>query len=151
MSMRDILLTVHILSAMTWFGGGIWGLMAVRRVQRVQGTEEADNLFEKMELVENRFYPPATILVLLSGIAMVMTQDAWGWGDMFVYLGLTGIVISMAMGGAVGGKINRSLKEAREADDIVQTAGLINKWLNIGRLELLILVAVVALMVYKPL
>ncbi len=148
--MRNLLLLVHILSAMTWFGAGVWGLIAVRRVQLVQGTEEADTLLEKMELVENRIFPPAAIFVLLSGIGLVLNGSA-GWGDMFVYLGMTGVIVSMGLGGAVGGRINRELAAAREADDTVKTAGLVNRWLNLGRIELLILLVVIVLMVYKPL
>ncbi len=147
---RDLLLLLHILSAMTWFGAGAWGLIAVRRVQRVQGTEEADILLQKMELVENRVFPPAAILVLLSGVGLVLNGSA-GWGDMFVYLGMTGVIVSMALGGAVGGRLNRELADAREAGDTVKTAGLVNRWLNLGRIELLILLVIVALMVYKPL
>lgn len=136
---------------MTWFGAGIYGLIAVRRTQRVQGTEEADRLLVKMELIENIVFPPSSILVLLSGIALVTTQDAWGWGDMFVYLGLAGLVISIFMGGALGSRLNKELADARQAGDTVKTATLINRFIGLGRIELLILVAVVALMVYKPL
>ena len=148
--MRNLLLLVHVLGAMIWIGAGVWGLVAVRRVQRVQGTEHADDLLQKMELVENRVFPPAAILVLLSGIGLVLNGSA-GWGDMFVYLGMAGVIVSMAMGGALGGRLNRELSSARAAEDTVKTAGLVNRWLNLGRIELLILVLVVALMVYKPL
>lgn len=148
--MRDILLLVHILAAMTWIGAGVYGLVIVRRVQRTMGTESADALLVKMESVENLVFPPAAIITLLSGIGLVLNGSA-GWGDMFVYLGMAGILISIFMGAAVGGRLNKELGAAREAGDTVKTAGLINRFVNTGYLEMIVLLAVVALMVYKPL
>ena len=43
--------------------------------------------------MEDRFFGPASGLVLLSGIGLVITSEAFGWSDTFVLIGLGAFLI----------------------------------------------------------
>lgn len=98
--MREFLLIIHILSAAAWIGGGLFSLVSFPALARQVGVKEVGRLDES---IGSKFFGSAMVLLLLSGIALVLTSDAFGWGDAFVLIGIGVIVIEGALQGAVFG------------------------------------------------
>jgi hypothetical protein len=98
--MREFLLIVHILSAAAWIGGGLFSLASFPTLARQVGVGQAGALDES---VGSKFFGTAMVLLLLSGIGLVLTSDAFGWGDAFVLIGIGVIIAEGALQGAVFG------------------------------------------------
>lgn len=110
--MRDFLLIVHILSAAAWIGGGLFSLASFPKLARDVGLRKLGALDES---IGSKFFGSAIVLLLLSGIALVATSDAFGWGDAFVLIGIGVIVVEGALQGAVFGP---KMTEAYESENL---------------------------------
>lgn len=98
--MREFLLIVHILAAAAWIGGGLFSLTSFPTLARQVGVKEVGALDES---IGSKFFGSAIVLLLLSGIGLVLTSDAFGWGDAFVLIGIGVVVTEGALQGAVFG------------------------------------------------
>jgi len=151
-AMYQLLLVVHVLAGIAWVGGGLTNQLAIQQARRSGGAVEVDAQMVSLAWMEKLIYIPAPVVVLLSGVTMVAVQDAWSFSQPWVYLALTLIVVAGILGGAVGGRLERRVEELR-ADGLVESpefAQTLTKVLNSGWLELVLMIALVFLMVYKP-
>jgi uncharacterized membrane protein len=110
--MREFLLIVHILSAAAWIGGGLFALTSFPKLASQVGVKEVGHLDES---VGSRFFGIAIVLLLLSGIGLVLTSDAFGWSDAFVLTGIGVIVVEGALQGTVFGP---KMTEAYESENL---------------------------------
>jgi hypothetical protein len=90
--MRDGLLFLHILGAAGWIGGGLHGWYTHTKIARNGST--TGRALEILTAAAGRYFGPVAALTLLSGIALVWTEDAWTWTDTFVLIGLGVFVFS---------------------------------------------------------
>ena len=144
--MRDLLLFLHIIGAACWIGGGLFGTLAYPTVARAEPPTGARILqgFEKWGSV---YFGVTSGLVLLSGIALVLTSDAFGWGDTFVLIGLGAFLISGIVQSTVGKKANERLAAAAESGSDLPKA--VSSWRQISMIDIVILFVVVWAMVTK--
>ena len=64
-----------------------------------------------------KYFMPVAILVALSGVLLVTTNDAWEWGHAFVWLGLAIVALALLIGLVVNKPAtDRALKAAGEGD-----------------------------------
>jgi hypothetical protein len=148
----DWLLLGHILSAIAWVGGGITMQVVGARLARAETPEAVAGFSRTAEWVGPRLFMPASLAVLGFGIAMVAVSDVWSIGDLWIILGLVGIGIS-AIGGAVFfGPQSKRIADAFETEgpDSARARALIRRLFVVGRIDMVILVLVVADMVLKP-
>ena len=150
--MYRLLVLVHILAAIAWVGGGLVNHLAVRQARVDGGPVAADRQIVSLGWMERYIYIPAPVLVLLSGLAMVIVSDGWSFSQMWVYLALALFTVSAVLGGAVGGRLEKRMAELRANDQVDGPAyrEVLRRTLGNNWVELAILVALVALMVYKP-
>jgi uncharacterized membrane protein len=145
------LLALHILCAVIWVGGTVtMQLLAIRGL--AAGDPERMAAFAgDVEWVGQRFYLPASILVLISGIAMVINGH-WGWAHFWILFGLFGILFSAVTGatflGPESGRLKKLIQEHGAGAEIVRTR--MNRLFLVSRIELVILLLVVADMALKP-
>jgi uncharacterized membrane protein len=151
--MYNLLVVVHILSVIAWVGGGLVQQLAVVQARKAGGPVEVDRYLVSSEWMQRFIYIPAPILVLLSGVTMVAVSDSWSFSQTWVYLALLLIVLAGVLGGAVGGRLEKRVVELREQDSVAgpEYADTLRRILNNGWVELVLLVAIIFLMVYKPL
>ena len=83
--MYELLVVVHILSAMVWVGGAIVLMLSFRGLKRTQGQAAVDETMGRLEPVMNRVFLPAPFLVIAIGIAMVFVSEAWAFSQIMVY------------------------------------------------------------------
>jgi uncharacterized membrane protein len=148
----DWLVLGHILAAITWVGGAITMQIVGGRLVRAERAEAVAAFARTAEWIGPRLYMPASLAVLGFGIALVAASDAWSIEQLWIILALVGIAIS-AIGGAVffGPQAKRIGEALRtEGAESERAQALIRRLFAVGRLDLLILLLIVADMVLKP-
>jgi uncharacterized membrane protein len=141
--MRDVLLTIHILAAAAWIGGGLYGTFALRRHTANEGPRKA---LAVADALGSKYFGTAFAVLLVSGVGLVLTSDAFGWGSGFVIIGIGVLVVEGALEGAVLGPATKRLAES---DDPVAFNGApILRWGTLFSYALLVFA--VWAMVAKP-
>jgi uncharacterized membrane protein len=151
MSWYGVLKVLHILAAVVWIGGGVMFAMITTRLLRSRDRAALGAVIPQMARQLGAAGGPASGIVLLTGIAMVLVGHI-GFGALWVRLGFGGIVLHALFGALVMRKRTMSLIAAVTAsvndDGEVARAGA---RLRSGMLAYLaLMVAVVAIMVLKP-
>ena len=152
MQVYDWLLLGHILAAIAWVGGAIAMQVVGARLYRAESAEAIAAFSRTAEWLGTRLFMPASLAVLGFGIAMVAVNEAWTIGQLWIILGLVGIAIS-AIGGAVFfGPQSKRIGEAlrTEGPESERTRGLIRQIFVVGRIDVVILLLIMADMVLKP-
>jgi uncharacterized membrane protein len=142
---------VHVGFAVIWVGGGflltILGLIAERQNDPVHLATVA----KQAAMVGEKLFSPASGIVLLAGIAMMLNLD-WGWGHFWITAGLVGFASTFVTG------IGFLAPRAKKLHALMQTAGptapetqaAIKSILLIARIDIAVLLLVVVDMVVKP-
>jgi hypothetical protein len=118
--MRDGLLYLHIIGAAGWIGGGLYGWFS--SVQLARTAETSGGALATLGKAADRYFGPVAGVTLLTGIALVWTQDAWSWNDTFVLIGIGVFVFSAAYQPLVASKTQDRLLAAVESGEGVDSA-----------------------------
>lgn len=110
-SMRGLLVTIHVLAVAAWLGGGLFASVSLASLAKTLGVKPVLNLDQS---VSTKFFGAAVGTVVLSGIALVLTSDSYGWGTAFVLVGLAVVVLDGALEGAVFGPRLKKLAAAAD-------------------------------------
>jgi len=90
----ETLLVTHILSAAAWIGGGFFNGFVGPRMAKAGG-ESALTWLRVVLDASLKFFLPAGIVTLLSGMLLVIVDDTYEWGDLFVGIGMAVVVIAV--------------------------------------------------------
>jgi hypothetical protein len=93
---RETLLSIHVLAAAAWIGGSLLLGFAGPRMGRAGGAAAGAWLHVVLDAV-TRFFIPAAVLTLASGLLIVTTQEPWDWSDAFVGIGIAAVVIAVSI------------------------------------------------------
>ena len=150
--MYELLIVIHILAGIAWVGGGLTEQLSVQQARASGGAAAADRQIVSLAWMEKFIYIPAPIIVLITGLTMVAVNDAWGFSQPWVYIALSLLVLAGILGGAVGGRLGKRIEELRgeglvDSPEYLQT---LSKVLNSSWLELVLMIGLIFLMVYKP-
>lgn len=110
-SMRELLLTIHILAAAAWIGGGLFASLSFRQLVKTKGVKSIAALEESLG---SKFFGSAVGLLLLSGIGLVLVADEFGFGEMFVLIGIGVVVVNGIVEGAFVAPRAKKITEADE-------------------------------------
>jgi uncharacterized membrane protein len=143
---RDGLLFLHIVGVAGWLGGGAYAMYTHSALATMEPSAAAPAL-QRLKKVEDRFFGPASGLVLLSGIGLVLTSEAFGWGDAFVLIGLGAFLISAILGATIGKRNSERLIEAANTGSGVADA--LRSWLVGTVWDFVILAVVIWAMITK--
>ncbi|MGH8947447.1 MAG: hypothetical protein ACRDXF_01215, partial [Acidimicrobiia bacterium] len=75
--MRDGLLFLHIVGVAGWLGGAVYAFYTHSALATMEPAAAGPAL-QRLNKVEDRFFGPASGLVLLSGVGLVLTSEAFG-------------------------------------------------------------------------
>lgn len=142
----------HVLAAIVWVGGGIFIQIYVTRLRSAGDQMRLMRFAKDLEKLGNAIFLPASLLVLLFGIAMIWYSPAWEITQLWVILGLAGIANTIVVGAAFlgpeAGRIARVAEERGPDDPEILRR---TQWIfTISRYDLTVLVLVVIDMVVKP-
>ena len=97
MSYYEVLLFLHIATAVIWLGSGFFVQMLVARAEKI-----GDRLFLKQfsaypAWMTQRIFIPASLAVLVLGILLTI-EGPWTFGQLWIVLGLVGYALSFLTG-----------------------------------------------------
>jgi uncharacterized membrane protein len=144
--------TVHVLSAVLWVGGGIMVLMLASQFRAAANGPALASVGQRAGQLGKVYFMPLSVIQLLSGIWLVLEGD-WGFEQFWIVAGIAGIVASSVIGaaflGPTGEKIGDAMMAGKQMDD-PEVRGLLDKVFLLNRIDIVILVLVIADMVIKP-
>jgi uncharacterized membrane protein len=94
MNSYELLLFAHIFAAVTWVGGALATQVLAVRVRRSSDPPALVSFAHDAEWIGLRVFLPASIVLLLSGIGLVLEGD-WGFSTLWVLLGLAAYALSV--------------------------------------------------------
>jgi len=142
---------VHVFSAVVWVGGGTTLVILVLLTERENDPLALAALGQKIDFIATRVYVPASLLVLLFGILMMVKGDL-DWGQFWIVAGLVGFAMTFLTG--IGfltpqvKKLNAIAEEKGPAHPEAQAQ--LKKVLLVARFDVALLLLIVADMTAKP-
>jgi len=142
---------VHVVVAVFWVGGGLTLTILGLRAQRLNDPREVVTVAGQAAFVGEKLFAPAGLVVLLMGIAMVINGDV-GWNHFWVIAGLVGYAATFVTGVGVLSPLAKKITRSAEqhGPEHPETLALIDRILLIVRVDVSVLLLVVADMVLKP-
>jgi uncharacterized membrane protein len=148
MSVREVYLLLHILSAMVWMGGSVMTHMFAVRAGR--SGDSAHTLgFAKDAAVAGRVLTGAGVSAALWGILLVLEADAYEWEQTWIAIGIFGVLIGALLGARFFAPQIRKLIAQLESG-AAEAAATLRRIQLVGRIELVVLAVVLWAMVTKP-
>jgi uncharacterized membrane protein len=143
--------SLHVVGAVIWVGGAAaLQILAFRIIRTGDATRQAE-FAKDAEFVGTRAFIPASWVLLLSGIGMMINAD-WAWGQNWIVFGLIAFALSFVVGagflGPEGGRIAAVIE--RDGPESPEAQARIRRILFISRCELVVLITVIVNMVVKP-
>jgi uncharacterized membrane protein len=148
--MYELLVYVHILSAIVWVGGAIYAQILAVRVSRASDPAELPMLARHTAWLGLRVFLPASLLIIVSGVAM--TIQAWAFEQAWIAIAIVLWIVSAALGAIYIGPRVAKVSALFDAEGPTSTSArtLLDRLFLVSRLELLSFFVIVALMVFKP-
>jgi uncharacterized membrane protein len=143
---------IHVLVAVFWVGGGVLLTVLALWAYSKHDPEELATVARQAAWVGERLFAPAGLLVLAMGITMVINSPEIGFGTTWVIIGLVGYAMTFTTGIAFlapRAKRIAALLETKGAT-APETQAAINEILLISRIDVGVLLIVVADMLMKP-
>jgi uncharacterized membrane protein len=143
--------SIHVLMAVVWVGGGVLLMILAIAAERRSDPGELATVARQAAFVGERVFAPAGLIAFLMGVAMMLNTN-WGWGKFWVVAGLIGYAATFVNGVAVlspmAKRITVLIDEHGATSPEAQAA--IQRILLIARIDVAVLLLVVADMVAKP-
>ena len=151
MSTYEALLFGHLIAVIAWVGTDI-ALQLFYMRAKMAGPGQVATFVADVEWIGLRLLNPASLLVVLFGVLLVIDSDFYGFSQFWVWIGLVMFAISAATGagflGPESGRI-KALIESHGADS-PEVQRRTARILAISRIELVLLILVMLDMVLKP-
>jgi len=148
----EFLKTAHILLAILWLGGAMTFQLLAIRVLKENPPTRLVAFTRDTEAIGMKVFLPASLVLLVAGILMVLDAPGIDFTDAWIVIGLGGFVSTIIIGagflGPESGRLGTLIEQKGDTDpEVVQR---ISRILMIARIDLLILLAVAVNMVIKP-
>jgi uncharacterized membrane protein len=153
MTLYEFLLFVHIAATVVWVGAGLCSLVLAIGYDR-DGDEPAIRRFlADQERLATRLFIPASLTVVIFGIALVIESAAWSFDQLWIVLGLVGFAATFVTGLFMIKPASERIGAAMERERGRLTPELrtdIRKLIVMARIDYVVLFLVIADMVIKP-
>jgi uncharacterized membrane protein len=153
MTLYEFLLFIHLAATVVWVGAGLCSLVLAIGYDR-DGDEPAIRRFlADQERLATRLFIPASLTVVIFGIALVIESDAWSFDYLWIVLGLVGFAATFVTGLFMIKPASERIGAAMEREGGRLTPQLrtdIRKLIVMARLDYVVLFLVIADMVIKP-
>ena len=142
---------IHVGVAVFWVGGGIALTVLALKAERSGTPDDMATIAKQAAFVGERFFAPAGLVVLAMGITMVI-NDHIGFGTTWVDIGLAGYAATFTTGIAFLSPRAKRIAELLETKgaEAAETQAAIQQILLIARIDVGVLLLVVADMLMKP-
>lgn len=146
-----VLLTIHILAAILWVGGGVSVHLFGRMAQSSGDPQRMLQFSRDANHIGPRFYAPLSVILLIAGIFLV-DKAGYDMSDLWVTLGFIGWAVSFAIGIGYYGRVGKKQEELVTAGklDSPEFLALYKQVANVNLFEIAILIGVIVVMATKP-
>ncbi|HSJ28554.1 MAG TPA: hypothetical protein VLB67_10110 [Acidimicrobiia bacterium] len=146
--MYQLYLFLHIAAAAAWIGAAL--IEVLQKPAIGSGSPETRaHVLRVQASMGPRFYAPAAVVVLASGILLVLNNDAVGFGTTFVSIGFLAIVFGAVVGGGLLGKRAEQVAARLDSGDVSGAHAIESKTRPIEFLDIAVLLVTLAAMVWK--
>ena len=146
-----VLLTIHVLAAITWVGSNISTAIQASRVQS-RSAAELGQFGKDADWYGMRVLAPTSLVLIVTGVLLAIEGD-WGFDEPWILFALAAWLFSFVLGiaflGPQSAKAGR-LIEASDGQATPEWKALVDRLFLVSRIELVVLIAVVIDMVIKP-
>ncbi len=150
MDLYSLLLFLHLSAVIVWVGGGVMFNLIAGRATKTNDPEAIARIAEESIVLGSRYYTPAALVTLGAGIGLVL-EGNWGFGRLWILIGIAAIIISSVLGMAYFGKEAQALAtEARTRGYDEGVEARQRRIKLIAKAEVAMLFLVVVAMVFKP-
>jgi uncharacterized membrane protein len=148
--MYQVLVFVHVVSAVVWVGGAFFAQLLAIQVTRAGSPDELPTLGRRFEQLGTLVFVPAALLILASGLAM--TTQRWSLGQPWIVAAILLWVLSAVAGSAYVAPRMRQAGTIFESEGADSPAArqLVDRVFLVSRLELGSFAVILGLMVFKP-
>lgn len=147
MNLYNVLLFLHVLSAVIWLGGGV--VLALVAVRTRGSTSSAQMFATLVPYIGIRVFMPAVVALPVTGIWMVLIDSEWKFEQAWVRIGIGLFLVAFAVGAVYLSRVGIAMARAAGSGG-ADLGALVNRWLVGYALVLVALSVVVADMVFKP-
>lgn len=153
MTLYELFKTLHVLAAVAWVGGVIISqvLAAIAVKAARENPQKLIEFVKDQAWLGQRYFAPASIVVILAGVAMVI-ESGWNFSDLWIVIGIAIYLVSVVIGMfflTPGSEKMLAVATERGVED-PETQQLAQRLTTLSRVDLVLLVLVVADMVVKP-
>ena len=142
---------IHVGVAIFWIGGGLLLTVLAMRAERAGDPEEITRIARQAAFAGEKLFAPAGLVVLAMGITMVI-NDHIGFGTTWVIIGLVGYALTFTTGIAVLAPLAKRVASLSDSvgPTAPETQAVIGRLLLVARVDIAVLMLVVADMLVKP-
>jgi uncharacterized membrane protein len=144
-----ILKVLHVLAVILWLGGGTALTVITARLIRARDPQALALLLPQTARFGPTIGGPSSLLVLLTGIAMVIVGRI-GFDALWVSWGFAGILVHFLFGIVVLRKVGQELGQAVGSGDAQRIATAGGRWRLGSAIYLLLMASVIVVMIMKP-
>lgn len=148
MTYGEVLLVLHIAGAGTWLGANVVQAVVPPMAAR-RSAEVLAGWYRITSAMASRLYVPAALLILLTGVLMVLDDEAYGFGSLFVTIGFGMIVVGALFGQFVFGPGGDAAAEAVESGDREAIRSTVGRLTRYGVVDTLLLLFTITAMVLR--
>ncbi len=98
MTLYELLLFIHIGASIIWIGAGFLSLLLATTYDRESDEVAIKRFLHDQEWLAMRLFVPASLVVVIFGIALVIESDAWSFDQLWIVLGLIGYAATFVTG-----------------------------------------------------
>jgi len=151
MSLEELLLLLHIVSAIIWLGAGFLLAVQILRAELAGDMESEGRYHQEVPALAPILFIPASMATMIFGLLLV-AEGSWSFEQLWVTVGLVGWLVSFGLGffyfRPEGERIGALVEEHGPMYGEVQMR--IRRLNAVDRIQVAILFLVVADMVLKP-
>jgi len=140
--------TLHVLSAITWVGGGLLSSVLGFRATRSGSDEALLGILEQFGWCGPRVFVPASMATLIFGIGMTWLGALWS--EVWILVALGGIATAVAIGAGVLGRWAERVRTLQAAGKTEAAVILARRLLLAAAFDRTLVVLVTVDMVLKP-
>lgn len=151
MSYYEVLLFLHIAAVIVWLGGGVLFFFLFLRSKLAPDPVLAERVGAHTPWLAKRLFIPSSFAVLVLGILLTL-EGPWGFGDLWIVIGLAGWATSFVVGIGVIEPTTTKMHAAIEAHgpEHPSVGGFARRLDGLAAFDMTLLFAIVWDMALKP-
>jgi hypothetical protein len=150
-SYYEVLLFLHVAAVAIWLGGAVLFFVLFQRSKTAHDPVLAERLGAHTAWLAQRLFIPATLAVLVLGVLLTI-KGPWGFGDLWIVLGLGGWAVSFLVGIGVIEPTTKKMHTAmaEHGPEHPSVGGYARRLDGLAAFDLTLLFAIVWDMALKP-